>query len=336
MERLYIGRLKITRTSTATWKGRQVGQGFKVTIYVIAEGEKRAKYKQSLMRRKTTAAFSRVQLKKTVLDHEDLGIEFSFTMNDRLQDLFSLNGELLATKLEEFEKFLRDYRQHYRDILRYKDDTLSYAFFTDIYCDSEVDEERLRQLLANEGNPYVRDIVDDYSSDIICLYIRLRRVYRSEIHACWYIFWDDFYRRNWKVIPQFKQRISDFSPYSPTSICYRPMSRSRLESFIAGPGNTYSKSKGVARYLHPGVLNCLYKFLADVVQSHSVPSHLSGTGQTTVSETMPMPEASYIPSFFHFRRSISFKEGHRTSTSYSPDEEDVRFPEPSRDGHRYW
>ncbi|RKP27676.1 RecF/RecN/SMC [Syncephalis pseudoplumigaleata] len=236
---------------------------------------------------------------RRVLDHGDLDIGHRFRLTDRLRAFFEANDTAIAIGLPDVERTLHEYRAYYADMARAKDNTLSYAFFVDIYCNCEISEDRLKELLAREEKATVCAIPTDYAGVLQCLYARLRHVYRSEVHTWWYVFWDDLYRRNRQVIHQFRKRFADFSPHSPKSICYRPMPRAELEKFIAGnERGGYRHGKGIASFLHAGIINRLYARLDAIVAADADVGLACGTDAGTSQQpsrmSMPRAGSSYL------------------------------------------
>ncbi|RKP07021.1 hypothetical protein THASP1DRAFT_31162, partial [Thamnocephalis sphaerospora] len=341
-ERTYKGKLSIERTSYAAWGSHRVGPGFHVTVSIKSTAQDtEAQESSAARRRRTTAAVTGLAPSARVLGHSDLGIGSDFRLSSRLSDFFEANETAILIGLADTKRCLQEYRDYYLDMLDQKDGTLSYAFFSDVYCDSEVSEAQLKALLDKERHQHVRRIPHDHAGDIRCLYARLQCVYASEVHMWWYIFWDDLYRRNWQVIQQFRKRESHFSPYSPESICYRPMPRDELERFIAGTEKGgYRYGKGIARFLHAGVLNRLYARLDALVKPIEA---------ETVAMTAPFAnaESGHVVAM---PPSSSFLGAAMYATSGVPPAgmpahagagngaavDDLRFPEPSHDGNSYW
>ncbi|KAI8052417.1 hypothetical protein BDF22DRAFT_688123 [Syncephalis plumigaleata] len=340
------GKLTITRTRSAFWGKHDVGSGFKVSITVQSTGEHNndKKTRDNHLFGKHKSPIMSIGAEKRILDQHDLGIQHDFRLTTRLRDFFEVNNTAIDIGLPDVERTLKDYRDYYLDMAKAKDNTLSYAFFVDVYCNSEISEERLKELLANEEKES-------------CLYARLRHVYRSEVHLWWYIFWDDLYRRNWQVIPQFRKRAVDFSPHSPDSICYRPMSRTELEKFIASnERGGYRHGKGIANFLHAGIINRLYARLDAIVAADSdvntsavmtedvtrnddrCRATQAPYQQTSTHIRMPNAGSYYLKAAMTVTDDVTLARP-PTFDANHPNElknEDIRFPEPDHDGNMYW
>ncbi|RKP11495.1 hypothetical protein BJ684DRAFT_21931, partial [Piptocephalis cylindrospora] len=97
------------------------------------------------------------------------------------------------------------------------------------------------------------------------LFGRMEWIRTSALHRTWYVVWDEVWRYNWSDIPSLRRYPQHFSPYYPTSLCYRPMSRRRLEAYLGDhhvPG-WRQRYLGMAHwgYVHSGFLNRLYSLL---------------------------------------------------------------------------
>ncbi|KAI9594794.1 hypothetical protein BDF19DRAFT_414199 [Syncephalis fuscata] len=355
------GKLTIARMSTALWGPHDVGPGFKVTITIQSSNEhehKKTKDFDMLNRHTTAASIVGLGTDKRILGHADLNIKHDFSLTNQLREFFEANHTAILISLPEVKRNLQAYRDYYLNMAKSKDGTLSYAFFTDVYCNSELNQDRLKELLAKEGHPLVGTIPIDHTDMVQCLYARLRNVYQSNVHMWWYVFWDDLYRRNYLVIQQFRKRVVDFSPYSPKSICYQPMPRAELEKFIAGnERGGYRHGKGIANFLHAGILNRLYARLDTIIMSDAQPeasynaatSHndsdnksefvtrSSRANAATAPMSMPRSE-SYLKAAIMTTADVKLARPPtiKADGNENSDIMDLRFPEPSHDGNMYW
>lgn len=88
------------------------------------------------------------------------------------------------------------------------------------------------------------------------------------------------YRRNAADVPALSNRPEDFSPHYRTSICYRPMSRAKLESFLIE--RQLAPVDGRGGWLHSGLLNRMYFYLDEIMfegTSRAIPIHSGYLGE---------------------------------------------------------
>ena len=125
-------------------------------------------------------------------------------------------------------KLVRNYRNHCRLEALQKHQTLSYNFYLNIYCRPHMAYHDLTSLLKQvDINPTIIDIPNYARSGMIYLFERMTIVNQSSVHQWWwdlhgnsieirYIFWDDFWRRNFKDIGSLRKYEEDFSPAYPS------------------------------------------------------------------------------------------------------------------------
>lgn len=127
---------------------------------------------------------------------------------------------------------LAAHRDFFREEMQEKRQTLSYAFLIDVYGNEHFDRASLQAALDKEQDEKTRAILDDHTGAVRFLEERMQAANRDIICQWWYLLWDDIYRRNCNSISQLQKFESDFSPKFRSSICYRPMTRQVLESFL--------------------------------------------------------------------------------------------------------
>ncbi|KAF9916458.1 hypothetical protein BX616_003700 [Lobosporangium transversale] len=243
------GLFTIHRKKMSSWQGHNMNPGFSVTI-TYSDGEVQDPEGSAQLSHETT------------IGHDIIGITRDFQMTPALARLLRDNHALVSRGTKKVKRVMQAYQAHYRHEAQHKDATLSYDFFINVYDNPTLKRKDLEALvLATEENPKVRFPSTDVTLAIDFLYERMAAVNRTRIHQWWYLFWDDLYRKNHEEIPQLTPK--EFSPAFPGSICYRPMPRQELESFLEKHG-CWQKS-GRAGFMHIGVLNRMYTFMNELV-----------------------------------------------------------------------
>ncbi|CAJ0923800.1 19125_t:CDS:2 [Entrophospora sp. SA101] len=203
-------------------------------------------------------------IKERIVGHDVIGITDDFQMTPQLEKLFNDNEDILETNLVSVQSIMKKYRKFYHDEAKWKEDTLSYGFFFNVYDNPSIPLEALPVLLVStENNHLVQSIPESDYPSLVYLYERMRIVNLSRVHQWWYLFWEDLWRKNNKEIPHLSKNPRDFSPAYSVSICYKPMTRLELEEFLEKRGCW--QNGGKKGFLHSGVLNRIYLYLNNVV-----------------------------------------------------------------------
>lgn len=166
------------------------------------------------------------------LDGEALGIASNFALSNTLARFLQLNRHIIEQNMRKIEAKLAAHRDFFREEIEEKRRTLSYAFLIDVYGNEHFDKASLAAALEKEQHARTRAILDDHSAAICFLEERMQAANRDVVCQWWYLLWDDIYRRNCNSIPQLQKYGQDFSPKYRSSICYRPVTRHKLESFL--------------------------------------------------------------------------------------------------------
>jgi hypothetical protein len=237
------GILSIQRSKRSKWSNNyNMNPGFKITVsYVDIQSPN-----------------------ERVVGHDILGITEDFQMTEQLKRLFSDNKETVHIGLAEIQTLMEEYRQYYRDETKWKEETLSYGFFINVYDNPSIPLESLPALLiTTEENQLIQSIPESEYPSLIYLYERMRIVNLSRVHQWWYLFWEDLWRKNHKEMPDLIKNREKFSPAYRTSLCYQPMTRLKLEEFLEKCGSW--QDGGKKGFLHSGTLNRIYLYLNNVV-----------------------------------------------------------------------
>ncbi|GAA6010574.1 hypothetical protein JCM11491_002978 [Sporobolomyces phaffii] len=254
--------IEIRRNSELAWRGYNYSSGFDLTVEwrdgVGVDANDHAKVKSDF---------------KLVLSGTESGIvSTDFTLTSPLSLLLRDNRNLVEQRFHLVEAAIDRRRRFFADEADNKRKTLSYEFLMSIFSETDLSiselDARLRQ---SETNERIRNLVGDYPTTFTALQERMKAVTASRVASWWYVVWDDLYRRNTRV---FVDMAPDFSPHYTSSICYRPMPRAQLESFLNERGFP-CKARA---YFSPGFLNQIYFVLDELAFSstgQAVPIHLA-------------------------------------------------------------
>ncbi|KAF9453858.1 hypothetical protein P691DRAFT_771149 [Macrolepiota fuliginosa MF-IS2] len=228
------GRLRIKRRGKLSWEGIEIGSGFEVEL----EYTRRIK-----------------------ISGEAIGLTEDFDLTPALARFLEFNQDQIQLRSQAVEEKLFNYKRFHRRESRWKVRVLSYRFLTHIYdrpCRNP------SNLCETEHDARVRHLLKDNTSVFSDTFSRYQSAAQSEPTAWWYIFWDDFWRRNHGTISPLSKYASDFNPHYPSSIAYTPLPRSVLEGFLAQRGLFNQKAKW-NDWIHHGFLNKLYLRLNEAV-----------------------------------------------------------------------
>jgi hypothetical protein len=209
-----------------------------------------------------------VELRYTTEVHPEgaiIGLDDDFDLTPEISKFLWLNRELITHRIEALEEALDDYRQHLRAQARWKEETLSYRFLADVYEYPASPEDLAKTLEKTEADLRIRKLLLEREDAFTSAFERMNAVTRCEAAAWWYLFWDDLWRRNHDSITNLRTHQTDFDPHYPTSIAYRPLPRSALETFLIQRG-LYSGPKSKRKhFIHVGLLNKVYFRLNQIV-----------------------------------------------------------------------
>ncbi|KAG8792908.1 hypothetical protein FRC12_004494 [Ceratobasidium sp. 428] len=244
--------LVIQKNGALDWDGFNLASGFGVTL----------RYSRTV-----------------VLDQSIIGLNDSLDLTPQLARFFLLNKRTLDTRIPEYLGCLRTYRDHAHREAISKTMTLSYGFLHSIYA-TPAGIESISQILAkHEQDVRVRGLVVNYGDAFETMDERMNHVGRDPIAVWWYIFWDDFWRRNRSAIAALNTHQPEFDPQYPTSVAYSPLPRAGLEAFLKQRGLWYPVTKwyGNWNWVDTGLINKIYfhlNWLAFTRSSKAIRIHL--------------------------------------------------------------
>jgi hypothetical protein len=248
------GRISIHYTSDVIWEQQyNMSAGFKVSF----SARQTADITLARTRGGTINSHS--------FGEAELGITPEFNYTPELEALFEVNKGILAIRIGHIVQIMEEYRTFYANQVHWKAETMSYSFFTHIYNNSFLSDAELKEKLVElEKNQTLIDVPQSHSAVLACLRNRMELAQRSAVHQVWYVFWDDIYRLNWETCLLLRDYITDFSPVWQSSICYHPMPREKLESWL--------QKRGIlGKFIHTGHLNLLYAILQQSTFGEHVP-----------------------------------------------------------------
>lgn len=227
---------EIKRRGIASWRKFQLGSGFHVEL----------RYGPNV------AAHAPV-----------IGLDDDFSVSPLLARFLLQNQDIVSRNSSKLEDALSDYRRHLRKMSNWKHDVLTYSFLTTVYFRPNDATAIAREVEATEKDPRVRDMVLAGQAALTSTYERIRAVTGTALATWWYLFWDDFWRQNRGAFPTLRIHEVDFNPQYPTSIAYRPLSRSALERFLDYRGLLASSTRS-SGCLNAGILNKVYVRMSQI------------------------------------------------------------------------
>jgi len=209
-----------------------------------------------------------------------IGINDEYDLTPTLARFLAQSHALIHSRMGGIEALLAGYRQYCRQECNKKVDVLSYGFLSRVF-DHPRDPEGLAQdAIKHEHDLRVRQLLVGNEEAFHITYERLAAVSTTELATWWYIFWDDFWRRNSVTIGRLKQYASDFNPHYPSSIAYTPLPRAALESFLTQRGLLNRKPKR-GDFIDNGFLNKVYIRMYDIVFHRSSEANIFHLGYNT-------------------------------------------------------
>lgn len=220
-------------------------------------------------------AWNRVQLGsgfEVVLTYSDavqvdgtvIGLDEDFDLTPSLARFLMLNNALMQGRLHAIDTALYTYRKHFTREMKHKEKVLSYRFLSRVYNSPDDPARIAENALEIEQDLRVRTVLLSHEDAFNAAHERMSLVCSTPVRTWWYIFWDDFWRRNNETIPPLKLYESDFNPHYPTSIAYRPLPRRALESFLVQRG-LHSSKPSRNDFVHNGLINLIMFRLNQIV-----------------------------------------------------------------------
>ena len=186
-----------------------------------------------------------------------IGLDDDVDLTPQLSRFLLANRLLVNKRMPIITAALESYRKHLKIEAKWKREVLSYRFLSAIY-DYPSSPSAISDIIQDiERDFRVRRLPQAYQTAFVGAHERMRAVSRSEVTAWWYLFWDDFWRRNYQTIGALTMYETDFNPRYPTSIAYRPLPRPILEAFLSQRGLLAVPAK-FFQPVHTGFINKVY------------------------------------------------------------------------------
>ena len=121
--------------------------------------------------------------------------------------------------------------------------TLGWGFWYWVYNNDVISRQNLHAYLQkSEQNPAVKSIPTKHKQGLDCLFNLVGFYNSSPLFAMWYTYWDDVWQHN-QDIAGIKANEAVFSKNSPTSICFKPMQKDELKTFLKELGDPLGKKQ---------------------------------------------------------------------------------------------
>ena len=155
-----------------------------------------------------------------------------FTLTTGLKKLFDLGASVLSSGVPALLDEEQEYRKHTIESEKAENAVLGDGFWYFVYNDHTLKREDLeRYLQTQESNAVLQSVPEKERAGLDYVYKRLGVIELSEQSAFWYIFWEDFFHQN-KDMSILEDKLELFDPSSSTSICYRPLAKDDLKTFL--------------------------------------------------------------------------------------------------------
>ncbi|KAG8742758.1 hypothetical protein FRC10_000925 [Ceratobasidium sp. 414] len=225
--------LAIQRNGTLTWGNVNLASGFGISLHYA---------------------------RNVAPDGSLVGLNDALDLTPQLARFLLLNKPVLDDRISEYLVALRAYRDYMHREVAAKAAALSYGFLDSIYSAPASPDTITRILAKDELDLRVRELAVSYGDAFETMDERIRYVGRNAISGWWYLFWDDYWRRNKATIASLATHRSDFDPHYPTSIAYNPLSRAALEAFLKQRGlwSATPTWYGNWYWFHTGLINKVY------------------------------------------------------------------------------
>lgn len=246
------GILKIRRNCDLNWRGYNYNSGFDVTIN-YCDG-------QSI--KSNGSIISKIKYTRDALS---IGLLDDFKTSPGLARIFQDNKHIIGTKIGAIQTHLKSRRDYFATQFAWKLNTMSYSFLLNLLMKEEdmTVASLAEKIKLEEVDPKMRAFPEVCRGSLRAVEDRLQYIHQNKLTRWWYTFFDDLYRRNAADVPALSRAPSDFSPHYRSSICYRPMSRKKLEDFLIE--RQLATVDGRGGFFHSGLLNRMYFYLDEMM-----------------------------------------------------------------------
>ena len=121
-----------------------------------------------------------------------LGVTPDFELTHQLARLFRDNRTTVDQSLPLIEDRVQEHRRFFKEEARWKEDTLSYRFLTDVYGNEGISHKELEDVLIQEADPVMQSLPATHAGALAYMRERLSAVNRDIASQWWYIVWDEW------------------------------------------------------------------------------------------------------------------------------------------------
>ena len=162
---------------------------------------------------------------------------------------------------------------------------LSWGFWYHVYNNDVQSQEKLNAYFSgvaqgpkgsgaavSELNPVIQNLPIKYAKEIEAVCAMITHFNQNPAVAYWYVYWHDVWKQN-SDVAAIKANAETFDSCNPGALCYTPMSRAELETFLGGlsPANPLGKKQSAQ-------LDLLYGAVEEVTKKHAPMSGGGGGG----------------------------------------------------------
>jgi hypothetical protein len=153
---------------------------------------------------------------------------------------------------------------------------LSWGFWYHVYNNDVQSQETLNAYFSgvtqgpkgsgaavSELNPVIQNLPIKYAKEIEAVCAMIAHFNQNPAVAYWYVYWHDVWKQN-SDVAAIKANAETFDSCNPGAICYTPMARAELETFLGGlsPANPLGKKQSAQ-------LDLLYAAVEEVTKKHA-------------------------------------------------------------------
>ncbi|CAO1630349.1 unnamed protein product [Parajaminaea phylloscopi] len=224
------GVLEVKVKDFVAWEDYNFASGFEVFVH-YSNGQRVDARGSSCVRHKVSVSAARA-----------FALPDDFRPCETVATFLHANEKTWSSRLPDIVDRLRKYRQSFHREAHNKRDVMDYSFLTDIFEDGQhlSQGELIKVFHDSSSVKALQNLPNHFPGTISLLYQRLSHLRRSDVHAYWWLWWDDLYRQNADDYPRLKThhvgQALCVDPRQPNSIAYRPIPRHQLEEFLRDRG----------------------------------------------------------------------------------------------------
>lgn len=189
----------------------------------------------------------------------EFGMDRSFRMSPRLNELFSNNRAKIDSGLVVLHQHTQEYRAALVKERGEKEQVMSSGFWLYVFDNYKAPREAIEQYLrTREKNEILRTLPQAGRAGLDFLYSRLSWVYSHPCSALWWLFFDDLWEQN-NGLKVMEGKREMFDSRCSSSLAYHPMKRPELEAKMEEEGLRNVKGcRGTKKYFNDRLMDTLY------------------------------------------------------------------------------